>query len=1035
MIQKKVCRIRLQNEGENNAINDISYSNIDYKYLIQQIVNINNNDKLLRIEKHLNISKILWNPYCIQGLFLNLKNESFDNSIESYFNLLFSKLGLYSTQTSITVHIIWEKLSMLNGGIIDDIYREINNNPISLLKNTDLLENINKRKSRLHSILQQDKNKNDILQFILQIYNLSNLAHDTDLERSLQMGRSCWQSPKANEHHLSYLHHNMKIAYSHCGIGINEMKRSSYIYKDIVSDIIRKQFSLSETFSNVMWNTNSNINEYLDNKNVDSNKELQIEVGIAEPHLLYGEPEHVLAYNKLLQLRYNFDKRYDHNFIPNRDFFQKTFKIKNNKLIPRTAKDIIFYNDFCSNLILGYRWVDHIHFQNSSDVHKKVLYSTFDFLFNKKEKYQLPILHDICDIYKKIVDKLQLCIFDIYKELAPRLYTSYYTNKKVDNKEVNRLANIMADLFIFRLIDAVHNKKCDNINKSIYSVTIDSPLYLSNNPSFQYDSNDPYDLLVSLPEHTLNTLEFTLNENQKGARLCIYFDADLSYPTSMMCITPHENSSENFANKESTIMAAFSAEGIRGITSSVIDTVSSVARRFHAGTEEIAKGIKTEQNFLAHTGEYKTYEKEICNALNTIDDDTFIIKHGNNSETFQAFSKTGKSVAEEISAIRKNEKTMSSLLDDMGAEVPTSINEPCALEIIETYPDYTISKIEKEASVIEKNLPAEDLNLFQDIEKSPEFRTNDKFTQTSLKKSKTINFLNSSLGKKLGNGVSTLLGRFGKIVIYGGVSIGTVALLTSSTIHASRGAHFNIISKYTPSGIKSYKLLKYSCSDKELGNGYSIEHPFESQISQYIKHNSSELSTGAYVENPLTKWQSKTKGYAPICCSDDKKAHGSCSGWAIFSDTSVLGALVSEGDLPKGSSLTCDVGTGIVGAVSDLVISSATDVSKKIVDGVIDVSSEAGDRLILKMIQSPTFILGIPLIMGLIYGLKKKSPLMFLFVFIFLFVIFLLIKIFLLKYIGYSPANRKAATTDITINNNNNNNNSNNNNNIKNKIN
>lgn len=1010
----ELLRIRFDHEIGKRLSDDIN-DDVDYNHLLEQYRNTitlgKNENKLVQ---HIDRSKLLWNPKHIKN-FISLGNEK---NMTEYITALLSTTSLQSLQISITLNVVKEKLKILRDGLIESTFNDIKKTPHFLFINKELKERIQKRRSSLKDLVMKEYGNNNnehrslILQHMLNIHKLSEFDNSTDLEYSLKLGEiSSCQSPRADEHHSNYLSQMLKMVYSHCGIGTKEMGRSSIKMRtNIVYKILRQLYDISEEIITIDWGINNDNNHVLDrltpinsnnNDNIrDDLKKKESNISVADAHLLYGEPEVVLAYAKLLQLRHPNDKKYNHNFTPLFNPHSDFYKLVPNE-IPASEDNICIYNNFISDVVFGYRWKEHIFFKNAPKLQQGSLFNMMKHLqdienvtLNDKRS---PVLYSIKSMCDDVLKKIQSCLYSIYTDVAPSMCTT------ASNKDILLLGSIMCNLFLFKLIDLVHISRCNITNRSIYSVTIDSPYYASSHPNNQLsDKNNNVDSLdkkIYITEDMAKVLELSLSGerrgNNKGTRICIFFDVDSSSPISMVSFSPHSGDDRE-EKKSNDKMAKFSIGEFRGLTADIIDSVSSAVRRYHTSAEAVVADIKEERQILRKTGATHTFEKELTKSIERLDIDALNMRRGG-KDAVEILDKDGKTITSTISALRKNETSMTSFLDELGVKASETVNEPCALEIAETYPDCRINRIEKEAKTLEGKLPPEEIDYLNSIENDSRFHDED-FLKESLKKSKTANIVSDSIAKKLSNGVVDITGRFGKVLIYGGVTYAAIAVLTSSTIHSSRGAHYNVIARYSPSGVKSYKILKYSCEDKSSGNGQSIEHPFETHISQYIATNISSLEKGAYVENPNTKWQSKTKGYAPICCQDDVNFHGPCGGWAVFSDTSVLGALVSEQELPKGASLTCDSGLSVVGAMSDMMIASATDVSKKIIDGVIDVSTETGDRLIMKIVQSPFFIVGLPLIIAGVHGIERCDVKYFIVLFLILFLVLLLARFLIIKY-------------------------------------
>nr|BDT62899.1 MAG: wsv011-like protein [Trachysalambria curvirostris majanivirus] len=998
--------IKINNIGDSIVTsftdNNIKYG--DYSGILQQYQSIlaNNN---CDINDYINIAKQIWNKKFIKKFILT-NDIDLQHYKDQYVMLLLSDKSLKSLQMSIIINNIKKKLHILNEGFIKLTYALIKESPNILFFNEDLIKQVRERKFLLNDILNREKNGNNeehrkrILKNMLMIHKLPVFKKDTDLEHSIKIGNISPQQFSANGHHLGYLSNILRIAYSHLGVGVRENNHQIEATDGFIYRHLRQLNPFSDAVNYIKWENNDLINHALDriippdinNKQMHNNNNSNIGLQISEPQLLYGEPELVLAYNRLLQLRVGYDRKYEHNFISpsiNNIFHN----ITSNDGIPHNENDIELSNHLLSTLIYGYNW--------NNETPSKIPYNEYisEILTNINE----PISNNVLsNTFNNIKREIKSYLFDIYNVLVPNIYNSYNNDDGNNNNLLNKrdlilLGTIMCNLFIFKLVDLVHIEHCNRNTQHISNIIINYPLNFQ--PGVDVASNET----IFLSKYADNEIELSLNKHaiKKGSQISIYLDAITSVPISMI-ITSQYNYNPLERNKKIFLkMLPISASSLRGLTATFIDTFSSAVKRYQITTEAIISDIKEEKRLLEETRGINGFDRELTRSIENLDINGIELKTGKN-DIINVYNREGSMISKEITALKQNDMSMTSFLDEIGVDAPKSIDEPCAMEIAETYPNFNINNIKKETKIFKENIPKEELGHFEILEKDNKIFKNDQLLCESLKESKTVNFINDSLAKKFTNGIVNLTGRFGKIVIFGGLTYGAMALMTSSIIHSSKGAHYNIISKYAPGGVKSFKLIKYSCKDPSLGNGESIEHPFEKEISQYISSNLDNLTHGAFIKNTLHGWQSKTKGYAPICGERDVNIHGPCGGWADFSESSILGALVREQDLPKGSSLTCDKGLSIAGAMSDILIASATDVSKKIIDGALDVSTEIGDQFIVRILQSPFFIIGIPLILGGVYGCSIK---MFFIVFLSCFILLLLLRFCIQKYLGYTMNN------------------------------
>ena len=330
---------------------------------------------------------------------------------------------------------------------------------------------------------------------------------------------------------------------------------------------------------------------------------------------------------------------------------------------------------------------------------------------------------------------------------------------------------------------------------------------------------------------------------------------------------------------------------------------------------------------------------------------------------------TNNTLLEEVRALRANERAFSSVMRDMGVEVSEEVDSVFAAEMRETYPDAVMKEWDDAMEDFQKSIPESQIQKLEEIENEVKEAgveaslegVSEKINDTELAKA-----TDTAVGKKLGNGFSMFMGRFGATVVIGSAVIGGfLGPAAFGMMHASRGAHLNIINHGTKAGVIAYKLVDFSCEDRTLGWAKRAGHPFREEIDEVI-HNNADFGThtGAFVRKKDGQI-SRYRAHAPICGEEDAKV-SSCGSWATFDEPrSVLPWVARMSDMEKGTSLTCDKGMTVAQAVVSSILSLGADVANKIFEVLEDAVVSVAERTFSAVINSPALIIGVPLIVGL----------------------------------------------------------------------
>lgn len=324
---------------------------------------------------------------------------------------------------------------------------------------------------------------------------------------------------------------------------------------------------------------------------------------------------------------------------------------------------------------------------------------------------------------------------------------------------------------------------------------------------------------------------------------------------------------------------------------------------------------------------------------------------------------SNKSLLEETKALRANERAFSSVMKDMGVEVSEEADAIFASEMRETYPDAAINEWRDAVEDFQKSVPESQIEKLEEIERGASLEgMSEKINHTELAKATDV-----VVGKKLGNGFSMFMGRFGATVIIGSVVIGGfLGPAAYGMMHASRGAHLNVVNHTSKPGVITYKMVDFSCEDKTLGWAKRAEHPFREEIDEVIVNNADfKTPGGAYVNDNGKK--SRYKAHAPICGEYDAKV-SSCGAWTTFDEPHSVLAWVPGAEmsaLEKGSSITCEKGMTAVQAVVNSILLLGADVADKIFEVLEDAVVGIAERTFSAIINSPALIVGVPLAVGI----------------------------------------------------------------------
>ena len=436
-----------------------------------------------------------------------------------------------------------------------------------------------------------------------------------------------------------------------------------------------------------------------------------------------------------------------------------------------------------------------------------------------------------------------------------------------------------------------------------------------------------------------------------------------SYAASRSALARAENatSRKRASNISAPALRGFFAESRDVFEMAALKATASTAAE---ATKEIAKSISEMRAVTVEAQQMQNIIKD------TLESNRGIILNEPAGNLLVA--STGQPLAKEMRYLRSNFRSASEVMGELKLDVPSTIDEPYAAEMAATYPDSDIAEIERASTQIVASLPKTDIEILQKVDPiTSELPVADDELVTAVSKTKANVALEKTLGQKVANGVMTFVGRFGVILIVGGVATGVMAPTVVARMHASRGAHENVKTNTLSGKVLSYKILKYSCRDKKPGTATLTRHPFDRKINEAIRANPNTMSESGAIITVNGK-QSRHPAFAPICGKQDTKA-GECGTWAVFDKGSALPVIASISDLPVGTSLSCDGGLSLSQAVADVAIDIGADVAKRISQAAIEGVDDMVTGFLRTIVYSPPFLIGLPIVVGIGTGLVKKS--------------------------------------------------------------
>nr|BDT62715.1 MAG: wsv011-like protein [Metapenaeus ensis nimavirus]GBG35496.1 wsv011-like protein [Metapenaeus ensis nimavirus] len=479
----------------------------------------------------------------------------------------------------------------------------------------------------------------------------------------------------------------------------------------------------------------------------------------------------------------------------------------------------------------------------------------------------------------------------------------------------------------------------------------------------------------------VKTVKATLREaSERGGLNPIFFSREAIYQSLNAggIFSPGVNLTEERANANDLanpsmgvpfrgLSEEMNAGEMRGFFSGFRDLLETKALTVYSreAFSEVGAGIKTETEALSASAISESsvsFMEDLATSFDTNVDLGLEFSEERGTVTFKG---SEKSLLEESRALRSNEVTLSSVMTDMGIQVSETLDEEFAAEMRETYPDSAIREMDKAAEEFEKSIPASQSKKLDAIGKDTAAELEE--IEQNINDTELSKATDTVLGKRVSNGVTVFAGRFATTtVMMGSVAIaGFLGPATVGTMHASRGAHLNVVDRSNPKGVTTYKMPDFSCTDHILGWAKKVAHPFREEIDATIESDPDFFkSSGAHVVNERGE-MSKNKAWAPICGDGDTRV-SDCGSWATYDEPgSVLPWVRPMADLPVGQSLSCDKGLTALQAVSNTLLSLGRDIAREVFEVVEEAVVGVAEKAFSTIITSPAFIVGVPIAVGI----------------------------------------------------------------------
>nr|BDT63489.1 MAG: wsv011-like protein [Sesarmops intermedium nimavirus]GBG35576.1 wsv011-like protein [Sesarmops intermedium nimavirus] len=364
----------------------------------------------------------------------------------------------------------------------------------------------------------------------------------------------------------------------------------------------------------------------------------------------------------------------------------------------------------------------------------------------------------------------------------------------------------------------------------------------------------------------------------------------------------------------------------RGVLSGLIDILETKALTVYTrdAFRKVGEGIRTEAEALTATE--TALMKSLSESFRT---DTSLGLDFSADTQSLILKDTKTSLLEETKALRANKIAFSSLMKSMGVQVSKDLDVEFAAEMRETYPDTAIREFEESAKEFQKNIPESQVREIEEI--SREAGENLEKLEQKINDTELSKIIDSVLAKKLGNGVLVFVGRFATASVLVGTVVvtGFLGPAVLGTMHASRGAHLNVVYHTNKNGVTSYTITD---TDKKLGwTKRVVAHPFRKEIG----NSDNEPNSEACLIKKEGGTNSRNKAWAPA---------EPCYSWS---------------KLPKGQSLTCDKEMTAMQALVDTLKSLGGDVANTIFGFVGD--AVVAEKASSTIINSPGFIVSVPI--------------------------------------------------------------------------
>lgn len=562
----------------------------------------------------------------------------------------------------------------------------------------------------------------------------------------------------------------------------------------------------------------------------------------------------------------------------------------------------------------------------------------------------------------------------------------------------------ICNLLLAKVMDATHINRNNHHFNDLHTITVDFPHQALNARRMSSSTTTRSGVGRPMNVNSADTAEYLtgvasannlFEDSLRIKRVTVTLDA-----TRPVGVHIFEDNSQRKPNQLRSAMIGALEIPLGAFSEASTALLEQSTKRAAAVSMERSIALSMESASDALGASISPAEREMVELMSNLNEGTFGV---DGSSGDRVISKTKQPLTEVVSELRRGDKLVSELLEDLDvsldAETAQRMDSIASNQLFNDFPDHAIAEADRRVGEVFEDLPQAEVGELDTIrpESSVEEATGKYNESPSLKKMAS----SASEGfKKMGNGVTRIVNRFTTITVIGFSAItgGALVKLSLDTMHASRGSHLNVLYTSGSQRVVSYKIPEFSCTDKTVpATGLQTQHPALRQITSYENTFRKELQSeeGKKIESVFENDVSGRLNAHIHCSEADVESAGPCGAWNDFNnDFSVLGMIVRPTILKRGTSLTCDEGLSFARAfVSNTVDLVGTAVGE-IATEATKIVGEVAESLIGRVIKSPVLLLALPIVFATITGIKSGSPSAGIFVLVFMFLC-----LFLLGYL------------------------------------